>query len=74
LLKLEKIIGLAKELGVRFMHFNYIPTGRAKEHVELDLTPDERLHVLQTIGKEIIGCVFAGEGGRIEIWKVEFES
>jgi radical SAM protein with 4Fe4S-binding SPASM domain len=50
----EKIIGLAKELGVRFMHFNYIPTGRAKEHVALDLTPDERLHVLQTIGKEII--------------------
>jgi radical SAM protein with 4Fe4S-binding SPASM domain len=50
----EKIIQLAKELGVRFMHFNYIPTGRAKMHVELDLTPDERLHVLQTIGKEII--------------------
>lgn len=50
----EKIIGLAKELDVRLMHFNYIPTGRAKEHVELDLTPDERFHVLQTIGKEII--------------------
>jgi len=50
----EKIIQLAKDLGVRFMHFNYIPTGRAKMHVELDLTPDERLHVLQTIGKEII--------------------
>ncbi len=51
----EKIIGLAKELGVRFMHFNYIPTGRAKAYVELDLTPEERLHVLETIGKEIIG-------------------
>ncbi len=50
----EKILQLAKELGVRFMHFNYIPTGRAKEHVELDLTPDERLHVLNAIGKEII--------------------
>jgi len=50
----EKIIGLAMELDVRLMHFNYIPTGRAREHVELDLTPDERFHVLQTIGKEII--------------------
>ncbi|MCS7124119.1 MAG: radical SAM protein [Candidatus Bathyarchaeota archaeon] len=50
----EKIIKLAKELDVRFMHFNYIPTGRAKAHIELDLTPEERLNILQTIGKEII--------------------
>lgn len=50
----EKIIQLAKELGVRFIHFNYIPTGRAKEHIELDLTPEERLHVLQLIGREAI--------------------
>jgi radical SAM protein with 4Fe4S-binding SPASM domain len=55
LAELDKILGLAKQLNVRFMHFNYIPTGRAKGYVELDLTPDERLHVLETIGKEIIG-------------------
>ncbi len=54
LAEIEKILQLAKDLDVRFMHFNFIPTGRAKEHVELDLTPDERLFVLQTIGKEII--------------------
>ena len=53
--ELEKLIELSKQLGVRFMHFNYIPTGRAKAYVELDLTPEERLHVLETIGKEIIG-------------------
>ncbi|MEM3623106.1 MAG: radical SAM protein, partial [Candidatus Bathyarchaeia archaeon] len=53
--ELSKLIELSKQLGVRFMHFNYIPTGRAKAYVELDLTPDERLHVLETIGKEIIG-------------------
>jgi len=53
--ELDKLIGLVKQLGVRFMHFNYIPTGRAKAYVELDLTPDERLHVLEAIGKEIIG-------------------
>jgi len=51
----EKILGLAKEMGLRFMHFNYIPTGRAKEHADLDLTPDERLQVLQLLGKEITG-------------------
>ncbi|MEM3696330.1 MAG: radical SAM protein [Candidatus Bathyarchaeia archaeon] len=53
--ELGKLIELSKQLGVRFMHFNYIPTGRAKAYVELDLTPDERLYVLETIGKEIIG-------------------
>jgi MoaA/NifB/PqqE/SkfB family radical SAM enzyme len=53
--ELEKLIELSKQLGVRFMHFNYIPTGRAKAYVELDLTPDESFHVLETIGKEIIG-------------------
>jgi MoaA/NifB/PqqE/SkfB family radical SAM enzyme len=53
--ELNKLIELAKSLDVRFMHFNYIPTGRAKAHVELDLTPDERFYVLQTIGKEIVG-------------------
>jgi radical SAM protein with 4Fe4S-binding SPASM domain len=53
--ELDKLITLSKDLDVRFMHFNYIPTGRAKAYVELDLTPDERFHVLETIGKEIIG-------------------
>jgi len=52
--ELDKLIELSKQLGVRFMHFNYIPTGRAKAYVELDLTPNERFHVLETIGKEII--------------------
>lgn len=50
----KDIIKLVKELGVRFIHFNYIPTGRAKEHAMLDLTPDERLYVLRTIGEETI--------------------
>jgi len=55
LAELDKIIEQTKQVGLRFMHFNYIPTGRAKAYIELDLTPDERLHVLKTIGKEIIG-------------------
>ena len=54
IVELEKLIELAKQLNVRFMHFNYIPTGRAKAYVELDLTPEERFRVLETIGKEIV--------------------
>lgn len=52
--ELEKIVELCDELGARFMHFNYIPTGRAKAHVELDLTPKERLSVLKLIGRKIV--------------------
>ncbi|MFP3984647.1 MAG: radical SAM protein [Candidatus Bathyarchaeia archaeon] len=52
--EVEKIIDLADRLGVRFMHFNYIPTGRAKAHVELDLTPQERFSILEMLGKKIV--------------------
>jgi radical SAM protein with 4Fe4S-binding SPASM domain len=53
-IELDQMIRLAKEFDVRFMHFNYVPTGRAKAYLSLDLTPDQRLHVLQTLGKELI--------------------
>ncbi|UCH32130.1 MAG: radical SAM protein [Candidatus Bathyarchaeota archaeon] len=52
--EVEKILELVEQLGVRFMHFNYIPTGRAKAHIALDLTPIERLSVLETLGRKII--------------------
>jgi len=52
--EVEKILDLAEELNVRFMHFNYIPTGRAKALVKLDLTPKERLHVLELIGERVV--------------------
>jgi radical SAM protein with 4Fe4S-binding SPASM domain len=41
------------DLGVRFMHFNYVPTGRAKAYVELDLSPSERLSILEVMGRKI---------------------
>lgn len=53
--ELSQLVSLANKLGTRLMHFNYIPTGRAKAHVELDLSPDERLSVLRTLGKELVG-------------------
>ncbi len=52
--EIPKLIELTQELGVRFMNFNYIPTGRAKKHIELDLTPKERLSLLETIGRKIV--------------------
>lgn len=52
--ELDKLLKLSKQLDVRFMHFNYIPTGRARAHVELDLTPDQRYHVLEALAKEIV--------------------
>jgi len=52
--EVEQILKLADDLDARFMHFNYIPTGRARNYVQLDLTPDERLHVLENIGRRIV--------------------
>ncbi len=52
--EIPKIIELAEKLGTRFMHFNYIPVGRAKEHIELDLSPRERLSLLEMIGKKTV--------------------
>jgi len=54
LAELDKLLELTKKLGTRFMHFNYIPTGRAKAYVELDLTPDQRYDVLGTLGREML--------------------
>ncbi|UCG36916.1 MAG: radical SAM protein [Candidatus Bathyarchaeota archaeon] len=50
----ESILELSDKLGVRFMHFNYIPTGRAKDLVELDLSPRQRLSILQALGTKIV--------------------
>jgi len=52
--EIPKIIELAEELEARFIHFNYIPTGRAKKHIELDLSPQERFLLLKMMGKKIV--------------------
>lgn len=52
--EVDRIINLAENLGTRFIHFNYIPTGRAKAYVELDLNPKERLSILESIGKKLV--------------------
>src|SRR3972149_2383435 len=42
------ILDLAEEIGAeRFTYFNFIPTGRGKEHYDQDLTPEEREKLLR---------------------------
>jgi len=41
--RLPQIFGLAEELGMdKVMVYNYIPTGRARDNMDLDLTPEQR--------------------------------
>jgi radical SAM protein with 4Fe4S-binding SPASM domain len=48
--EMPAIIDLAEQIGAeRFTNFNFIPTGRGKEHFDQDLSPEERetlLHYL----------------------------
>jgi len=67
--EVEKILRLADKLGTRFMHFNYIPTGRAKDHLELDLTPKERLSILETMGRKIVDLSMQARKEEAEIGK-----
>ena len=47
------MVRLAEELGVtRVIFFNFIPTGRGKENVAFDLTPEEREEALRWIYQE----------------------
>jgi radical SAM protein with 4Fe4S-binding SPASM domain len=41
--EMPAIVDLAEEIGAeRFTYFNFIPTGRGKEHYNQDLSPEER--------------------------------
>ena len=51
--EIEEMVRLSEELGVdRVVFFNFIPTGRGREAMELDLTPEEREDVLRRIYHE----------------------
>lgn len=42
------IIDLAEKLGVKtFLHYNFIPTGRGKQIIDKDITPQEREEMLK---------------------------
>jgi radical SAM protein with 4Fe4S-binding SPASM domain len=41
--EMPQILNLAEEIGAeRFTYFNFVPTGRGKEHFDQDLSPEER--------------------------------
>jgi radical SAM protein with 4Fe4S-binding SPASM domain len=56
LAEMPGILDLAEEIGAeRFTYFNFIPTGRGKEHYDQDLSPEEReklmLYLLDRMSK-----------------------
>jgi radical SAM protein with 4Fe4S-binding SPASM domain len=56
LYEIPDIIELAKELGVdRVIIFNFVPTGRGEEIVDLDLSPEQRENLLKYLYKELSG-------------------
>lgn len=67
----KQLINLVDELGIMFMHFNYIPTGRAKDHIMLDLTPEDRFTILETLGRKIIDLFIEAKEERKKIGKAK---
>lgn len=67
------MLELAKELGVDlFMHYNFIPTGRGKDIVKLDITPREREELLKllvrsTLNKEMQAASTAPQFARVSL-------
>jgi radical SAM protein with 4Fe4S-binding SPASM domain len=52
--EVESIIELAEKLGADiFMHYNFIPTGRGREIMELDIPPEERERLLNFLASKI---------------------
>jgi radical SAM protein with 4Fe4S-binding SPASM domain len=52
--EVEDILDLAESIGVkRVVFFNFVPVGRGKENIWLDLDPFEREEFLRTIYKEM---------------------
>ena len=48
--EVPQVIELCRKLGVDwFMHYNFIPTGRGKNIVSLDLSPEEREELLRML-------------------------
>jgi len=51
--EVEKVIELTEDLGANiFMHYNFIPTGRGKDIINLDITPKQRETLLMMLAKE----------------------
>jgi len=50
----EGMIELAKDIGcTTFVHFNFIPVGRGREMVAMDITPREREDLIQLLNRHL---------------------
>lgn len=55
--EVQAVIDLSEKSGVSiFMHYNFIPTGRGKEIIDMDITPQER--------EQLLGMLAAQAGKR----------
>ncbi len=53
--RMPEMVSLARKLGVdRFIAFNFIPTGRGREIIDLDLSPKERTELLEYFYQELV--------------------
>lgn len=51
--EVKEVVELCRKLGVNwFMHYNFIPTGRGKQILEIDLSPEEREDLLKMLYHE----------------------
>lgn len=51
--EVQDVIDIAEETGANiFMHYNFIPTGRGKDMLDLDLSPDQREELLAFLAAE----------------------
>lgn len=52
--QVDKVLDLAQEIGVRrVVFFNFVPVGRGRENLEIDLDPGERERFLRHIYREM---------------------
>ncbi|KPV65164.1 MAG: pyrroloquinoline quinone biosynthesis protein PqqE [Candidatus Bathyarchaeota archaeon BA1] len=55
--EIPRLIELARNMGVRrFIAFNFIPVGRAKNIIDLDITPEQREELLGLLFKKSEDC------------------
>ncbi len=60
--EIPEILDLCEKLGVDWwMMYNFIPTGRGKDIIEMDLNPEEREELLKMLWKKLI------KGGRMQV-------
>jgi len=54
LTEIPSVLALAEKMGIkRFTLFNFVPTGRGKDILELDPSPEEREEVLKFLNKKL---------------------